>query len=277
MCFADIPRQFSCGDRGRAVASVAGSGEDVGMQSPPYAAICLVTGASSGIGLALVHQLLERGHRVVCIARDRARLESALVDCGEQVYLASVDVTDQASVDRLVVELPAQWQPIEILVANAGSDIGGRVEFVDGNMADWADTIATNVSGVMRICHAFLPSMIERNLGHVVTIGSTAGVNVYVGGAAYAASKYAVRAFTEALRLELKRSPIRITEVLPGTARTGFAAARHRGDSDRAANFYEQLDGTLDAKDVVAAVMYALDQPPHVNIAQILITPTSDK
>jgi NADP-dependent 3-hydroxy acid dehydrogenase YdfG len=98
-----------------------------------------------------------------------------------------------------------------------------------------------------------------------------------VGGAAYAASKYAVRAFTEALRLELKRSPIRITEVLPGTARTGFAAARHRGDSDRAANFYEQLDGTLDAKDVVAAVMYALDQPPHVNIAQILITPTSDK
>lgn len=247
------------------------------MCSQSHAAICLVTGASSGIGLALVHDLLERGHRVVCVARGRARLESALADCGEQVYLASVDVTDQASVDRLVAELPLHWQPIEVLIANAGSDVGGRREFVDGDMTDWADTIATNVSGVMRICHAFLPSMIERNLGHVVTVGSTAGIKAYVGGAAYAASKFAVRAFTETLRLELKNSPIRVTEVLPGTVRTGFAAARHRGDSDRAATFYDQLDGTLDAEDIVAAIMYALDQPPHVNIAQILITPTFGK
>lgn len=243
----------------------------------PTRSTCLVTGASSGIGLALVRQLVERGHRVVCIARNLTRLEAALADCAEQVYLASVDVTDQASVDGLVAELPAQWQPIEVLVANAGSDVGGRREFIDGEMADWADTITTNVSGVMRICHAFLPSMAERNTGHVVTIGSTAGVHTYVGGAAYATSKHAVRAFTDSLRLEFKHSPIRITEVLPGTTRTGFAAARHRGDSDRAATFYEQLDGTLDAEDIVAAILYALDQPPHVNIAQVLITPTFDK
>ena len=247
------------------------------MQSEASAAICLVTGASSGIGLALVHELVERGHRVVCVARDRARLQSALADCGEQVYLASADVTDQASVDRLVAELPQQWQPIDVLVANAGSDVGGRRDFVDGDMADWDNTITTNVSGVMRICHAFLPSMVERDFGHIVTIGSTAGVNAYAGGAAYAASKHAVRAFTESLRLEFKRSAIRITEVQPGTARTGFATARHRGDSDRGTAFYDQLDGTLNAEDVVAAIMYALDQPAHVNIAQLLVTPTFDK
>jgi 3-hydroxy acid dehydrogenase/malonic semialdehyde reductase len=247
------------------------------MQSQAHAAICLVTGASSGIGLALVHGLVERGHRVVCVARNRARLQSALAGCGEQVYLASVDVTDQASVDRLVAELPQQWQPIDVLVANAGSDVGGRRNFVDGDMADWANTITTNVSGVMRICHAFLPSMVERNLGHIVTVGSTAGLKAYVGGAAYAASKHAVRAFTESLRLEFKHSPIRITEVLPGTVRTGFATARHRGDSERATTFYEELDGTLSAEDIVAAILYALDQPSHVNIAQILVTPTYDK
>lgn len=247
------------------------------MQSSPQKAICLVTGASSGIGLALVRVLVERGHRVVCVARNLERLESALADCGEQVWLASVDVADQTAVDRLVAELPQQWQPIDVLVANAGSDVGGRREFLDGDMADWADTITTNVNGVMRICHAFLPSMNERNLGHVVTVGSTAGVKAYAGGAAYTASKHAVRAFTESLRLEFKHSPIRITEVLPGTVRTGFATARHRGDADRAAAFYNQLDGTLDVEDIVAAIIYALDQPPHVNIAQILITPTSDK
>ena len=86
-----------------------------------------------------------------------------------------------------------------------------------------------------------------------------------------------MRAFTESLRLELKRSPIRITEVQPGTVRTGFATARHRGNSDRATAFYEQLDGTLNAEDIVAAIIYALDQPPHVNIAQLLVTPTFDK
>lgn len=247
------------------------------MQSQAHAKICLVTGASSGIGLALVHELVERGHRVVCVARNRARLESALAGCGGQVYLASADVTDQGSVDRFVAELPREWQPIEIVVANAGSDVGGRRAFIDGDMTDWADTITTNVNGVLRVCHAFLPSMVERNLGHVVTVGSTAGFETYMGGAVYSASKHAVRAFTESLRLEFKHSPIRITEVLPGTARTGFAAARHRGDTDRAAAFYDQLEGTLGAEDIVAAIMYALDQPSHVNIAQILVTPTFDK
>lgn len=250
------------------------------MPSQPETAltpISLVTGASSGIGLALVHKLVERGHRVICVARDLARLELALANHGERVFPAAVDVTDQGSVDRFFAKLPQQWQPISLLVANAGSDLGGRREFVDGNMADWAGTIATNVGGVMRICHALLPSMIEKNTGHVVTIGSTAGFETYVGGAAYAASKHAVRAFTDSLRLEFKHSPIRITEILPGTARTGFAAARHSGDTNRAAAFYDGLDGTLNADDIVATILYALDQPPHVNIAQILITPTFDK
>lgn len=247
------------------------------MQSVTSPAICLVTGASSGIGLALVHALVERGHRVVCTARNLARMQEAFASYKEQVYLASVDVTVQASVDQFVADLPQQWQPIDVLVANAGSDVGGRRDFIDGDMADWDNTITTNVSGLMRICHAFLPSMAERNFGHIVNIGSTAGLKAYAGGAAYAASKHAVRAFTESLRLEFKQSAIRITEVQPGTARTGFATARHYGDSDRSTAFYDQLNGTLNAEDVVAAILYALDQPAHVNVAQLLITPTFDK
>lgn len=247
------------------------------MQSEASPAICLVTGASSGIGLALVHALVKRGHRVVCAARNLERMQEALASYSEQVYLAAVDVTDQASVDQLVAALPQQWQPIDVLVANAGSDVGGRQDFVAGDMADWDSTITTNVSGLMRICHAFLPSMAERNSGHVVNIGSTAGLKAYAGGAAYAASKHAVRAFTESLRLEFKHSAVRITEILPGTVRTGFATARHHGDSDRGTAFYDQRDGTLKAEDVVAAILYALDQPEHVNIAQLLVTPTFDK
>ena len=240
-------------------------------------AIALVTGASVGIGRALAEGLLEQGLKVICAARRREKLEEIFAGRGEQALVWPLDVTDGAAVAGLLDALPADWRDIEVLVANAGSDVGGRRAFAAGEMADWASTIETNVTGLIRVCHVVLPGMLARGRGHLVTLGSIAGLSTYADGAVYSASKYAVRAFTEALRQDYKNAPIRITEILPGMVRTGFAEARFRGDAETAAKFYESFPATLAAEDIAAAVHFALAQPPQVNIAQIVVTPTGDK
>ncbi len=243
----------------------------------PDGALCLVTGASRGIGQAVAESLLRKGHRVICAARGRARLEDVFASFGTQALIFPLDVTDAAAVAALPDSLPEGWREIDVLVANAGSDVGGRRNFVEADMADMAATVETNVTGLMRVCHAILPGMQARGRGHLVTLGSIAGLETYASGTAYNASKYAVRAFTQALRKDLKQSPIRITEILPGMVRTGFAEARFHGDAERAKDFYDSFPATLAAEDIAAAVLYALEQPPHVNVAQIVVTPTGDK
>lgn len=240
-------------------------------------AICLVTGASGGIGQAVAESLLHKGFRVICAARRADRMVELFGSFGEQAHIVALDVTDGPAVAGLIDRLPAAWREIEVLVANAGSDIGGRQSFVDTDMGDWASTVEVNVTGVLRVCHAVLPGMQARQRGHIVTLGSIAGLETYASGAVYGASKYAVRAFTQALRKDFKDSPIRITEILPGMVRTGFAEARFHGDATRAEQFYDSFPATLAAEDIAAALLFALEQPPHVNIAQIVVTPTADK
>lgn len=240
-------------------------------------AIALVTGASSGIGLAIARALLDRGMRVIASARGESRLRDAYEDDGEQVLVMPLDVNDGSSVAALVDTLPPAWQEIDVLVANAGSDRGGRRRFDQGRVDDFVHTVDTNVSGVMRVCHAVIPGMLARGRGHVVTIGSTSGLAIYEGGTAYAASKHALHCFTDSLRLDYRESPIRISEVMPGLVRTGFALARNPGDETGARNFYDAAPGTLEPGDIAIAVMFALEQPPQVNIAQILVTPTTNK
>lgn len=240
-------------------------------------ALALVTGASSGIGRAIAEALLERRLRVICTARRRGPLEEAFAARGDQVLILPLDATDGAAVAALPESLPADWREIDVLIANAGSDVGGRRPFDRGEIEDWAGTIETNVTGVIRICHALLPGMLARGHGHLVTLGSTAGLQSSAEHAIYSTSKHAVHAFTDLLRKDYKRAPLRITEVMPGMVRTGFAAARHRGDADKAEAFYQSWPAVLEARDIAAATLFALEQPPHVNIAQILVTPTGDK
>ena len=240
-------------------------------------AVALVTGASSGIGRAVVEALVREGLRVICAARGEARLLELCSDHPDQTRAVVLDVTDATAVADMLEILPEDWRTIDILVANAGSDVGGRRAFHEGEMADWASTIETNVTGVMRLCHALLPGMLERQRGHLVVLGSIAGLNAYAGGAVYGASKYAVRAFTEALRKDYKNAPIRITEILPGLVRTGFAAARFKGDAEMGEAFYDSYPATMEADEVATSVMFALAQPPGVNIAQIVVVPTGDK
>ena len=239
--------------------------------------IALITGASRGLGLATADRLLERGLKVIFAARHKSQLDALCAERGANAHPLALDVTDEAAVAGLLDTLPATWREIDILVANAGSDVGGRQRFDKGDLSDWISTVETNVIGVLGVCHAVLPGMLTRGRGHIVTLGSVAGLSTYAGGTIYSATKYAVRAFTEALRKDYKHDPIRITEILPGLARTGFAAVRYRGDEARAAAYYGSSPGALEAEDIAAAVLFALSQPQRVNIAQVVVTPTGDK
>ena len=239
-------------------------------------AVALVTGASSGIGRAVAEDLLAREIKVVCAGRRLALLQDLFGEHAGALPF-QLDVTDAVAVAGLTGALPEDFAAIDILVASAGHDVGGRRRFDEGGMADWAAIIDANVTGLLRCCHAVIPGMLARGRGHIVTLGSVAGLRTYRGGAIYAPSKFAVRAFTEALRHDYKNDPVRITEVLPGLVRTGFAAARHRGDADKADAFYESFPAALSAGDIAAAVLFALEQPLQVNVAQIVVTPTGDK
>ncbi len=240
-------------------------------------AVALVTGASNGIGRAVAEGLLSRGLRVIATARGEARLRDLCSEWPDRAYPLVLDVSDATAMAGLIDALPAELSEVDILVANAGSDVGGRRRFDQGAMADWAATVETNVTGLMRACHAVLPGMLARGRGHLVTLGSVAGLSTYESGSVYSATKYAVRAFTESLRKDYLTDPIRITEILPGLVRTGFAEARHRGDSAKAAAFYDGAPATITAEDIAAAVFFALEQPAEVNIAQIVVTPTGNK
>lgn len=240
-------------------------------------AIALVTGATSGIGAAIAEDLISAGLKVICLGRRESKLQELFAGHEAQAHCLVIDVTDPEFANKLSTGLPDGWGEIDVLVASAGSDVGGRRPFTDGEVDDWTRTIDVNVNGVVRSCHAVLPGMLERGRGHVVTIGSVAGLYTYPGGSIYAPSKHAVHAFADSLRQDYTKEPVRITEILPGMVKTGFAEARHKGDTVTAEAFYDSYPAYLSAEDISAAVMFALNQPDHINIAQIVVTPTGFK
>jgi len=238
-------------------------------------AIALITGASSGIGAALALTLAARGVRVIATARKSQRLAKLAARHGKAILPLALDVTDAKASAGIMKALPAKWRAVDILVNNAGSDVGGRRRFDEGGIADWASTIETNVAGLMRMTHAVLPGMLARGRGHIVNLGSVAGLRPMAASVAYNTSKAAVHMFSDSLRSDLKGSPLRVSEIMPGTVRTGFAEARWRGDKATAERFYASFEALLTVEDVVRAVVFALEQPPHVVVAQLLLLPIS--
>ncbi len=239
-------------------------------------AVALVTGASAGIGAATARALAARGARVVCASRNKARLDELVAELGVGAHAMELDVADPASAESLIARLPEALRAIDILVANAGHDLGGRRRFDEGTAAEWASIVETNVTGMIRTCHAVVPGMVARGRGHVVTLGSIAGLGTYKGGTIYNASKFAVHGFTEALRKDYGDSNLRVTEILPGLTRTEFAATRHRGDSAKGTAFYDSFAEVLEPDDIARAIVYALDQPARVTIAQMVVTPSHE-
>ena len=238
-------------------------------------AVALVTGASAGIGAAIAETLIAKGCRVICMARRKDRLDALATRLGPDCYPFALDVTDGRAMAGICENLPEDWRDIDILINNAGHDVGGRTRFEDGAMEDWAAIIETNITGLMRVSHGVIPGMAARGRGHIINLGSISGIASYPEGSVYSASKFAVHGFSNSLRLDFAGSGIRVTEILPGTARTEFGETRWRGDKDHATSFYDSLGTVLTAEDVAACVVFALEQPPHVVIAQLVVVPTS--
>jgi len=232
----------------------------------------LVTGASSGIGEAVAHAAASAGARLLLWARRADRLEAvaeALRAGGTEVQTAVVDVRDPAAVEQALSEWNA---PIDVLVNNAG--LSRTMAPVHGHaLSDIDDMLDTNVKGLVYVTRAVLPGMLARNSGHIVNIGSTAGWGVYTGGVVYCASKHAVHALSEGLKMDVHGTPLRVTNIAPGLVETEFSLVRFHGDAARAEKVYADTT-PLTAADVADAVLYALTRPPHVNIADITLMPT---
>jgi 3-hydroxy acid dehydrogenase/malonic semialdehyde reductase len=237
--------------------------------------IALVSGASSGIGRAIATALLSAGARVVLAGRNEAALEQAAARHGSRAHVLPLDVTDYAAVDALAESLPVEFRSLDLLVNNAGHDVGGRTPFHQGRTEDWTSIIETNVSGLMRVTHAVLPGMIARGRGDIVNIGSINALRVIPEMVAYGASKAAVHAFSDGLRGDLASTPIRVIEILPGLVETDIVVRRFRGDQARAKAYYESFGMALKPEDIAAGILYAVSQPPHITVAQLTILPTN--
>ena len=236
--------------------------------------VALVTGASAGIGAEICRTLVASGHRVIAAARNRGNLDALAGELGENLAPLVLDVTDADAVAALVQNLPPGFEKVDILVNNAGHDSGGRRLFDEGSAEQWCDIMETNVQGLIRVTHALVGGMLQRGHGHIINLGSIAGLRPYATGTAYVASKYAVHGLSETLRLDYAGRGIRITEIMPGLVRSGFAEQR-LGNADEAREFYDSFAACLRPEDVAATVAFAIAQPRHVEIAQLVVLPVS--
>jgi NADP-dependent 3-hydroxy acid dehydrogenase YdfG len=226
----------------------------------------VVTGASSGIGAATARSLADAGFEVVVAARRIERCKELAIEIGGRAL--RLDVTDPDSVAELAAELPE----LSVLVNNAGGALGLE-PVAEADEENWRAMYETNVMGVMRVTKALLPALERNGGGHVVVIGSIAGVEVYPGGGGYTAAKHAANAVVRTLRLELLGKPIRVTEVAPGMVETEFSLVRFGGDQAKADEVYEDTR-PLTGEDVADAITYVVTRPPHIDIDYISIKPT---
>jgi 3-hydroxy acid dehydrogenase/malonic semialdehyde reductase len=235
----------------------------------------LVTGAAGGIGSAIATSLVATGRRVVLADLDGAAAARLAEQLGPAAWPLRLDVTDDDAVDRLPEAIPEGFGPIDILINNAGHDIGGRTRFDLGPADDWSSIIDTNLTGLMRVTRSLLPGMVERNAGDIVNMSSISAIRLVPDMAAYTASKAGIRAFTDILRADLAETALRVTEILPGLTRTGIILKRHRGDRKLEQEYFERFKIALEPADIARAVLFALDQPPHMQIAQMFILPVN--
>jgi NADP-dependent 3-hydroxy acid dehydrogenase YdfG len=240
--------------------------------------VAIVTGASSGIGEATALALAAEGAMVAIAARRSDRLEALakrITDQGGTALPITADVSDEAQVNDVVKQTQAKFGRVDILVNNAGVMLLGMID--GANTEDWRRMVNLNVLGLMYATHAVLPLMKAQGIGHIVNISSVAGRVANAGSGVYNATKWAVGAFSEALRKEVYQHNIRVTIIEPGLVATELP--HHITDTaakDRAADFYGSLKN-LESEDIANAIAYAVTQPPHVNVNEILIRPTEQE
>lgn len=235
--------------------------------------IALVTGASSGFGLAISERLIEAGYRVIAAARRADRLQALAERFPSQVLPLVLDVSQLDAIGPALASLPADWATVELLVNNAGLALGlGPAH--QASLADWQTMINTNCLGLAAVTHAVLPGMVARRSGLVVNIGSIAASYAYPGGNAYGASKAFVHQFSQNLRADLLGSGVRTCCIEPGLAGgSEFSNVRFKGDDAKAASVYQHTEPLLPA-DIAETVAWVAQLPRHVNINVIEMMPT---
>ena len=233
--------------------------------------IVLITGASAGFGAAMARSFVHAGHSVIATARRKDKLNALAQELGDKLLPIELDVTDAAAVAALPAQLPAAWAAVDVLVNNAGLALGlGPAQTAD--LAQWDTMIDTNCKGLVHVTRAFLPGMVERQRGHVINLGSTAGNWPYAGGNVYGASKAFVKQFSRNLRTDLFGTPLRVTNIEPGLCGgTEFSNVRF-GDADKAAKVYEGVD-FITPEDIANTVLWVAQAPKHMNVNSIEIMP----
>ncbi len=238
----------------------------------------LITGATSGIGEATARAYAAVGDKLIITGRRGDRLhalkEELEATYGVEVCVAVFDVREQAVCEAAIEALPEEFRRIDVLVNNAGL-AAGLEHLNEGNPEDWNAMIDTNIKGLLYISRVVVNLMVESGIrGHVVNIGSIAGTQVYENGNVYCATKHAVHALSQGMRIDFLRQGIRVTEIRPGMVETEFSVVRFHGDKQRADGVYAGLQ-PLTGKDVAEAVVWATSQPDHVHINEIVLTPTA--
>lgn len=238
--------------------------------------IVFITGATSGIGEATARVLSREGYKLVLCGRraDRLKtLEKSLAQNEDMVHTLTFDVRDRAAVEEAYASLPEALKPIDILINNAGN-AHGLDAIHTGNVDDWDAMLDINVKGLLYVSKVIIPGMITNGSGHIINIGSIAGKEVYPQGNVYCASKYAVDALTQGMRIDLNAHNIKVSAINPGMVETEFSLVRFKGDAEKAQKVYEGLK-PLTAADVAEVISFVLSRPAHVNIADLLLLPTA--
>ncbi len=235
----------------------------------------LITGASSGIGKATAEKFAREGLRLILCGRRQDRLDELSAELGKitEVHCLNFDVRDKEAVFLAIGSLPSEFSRIDILVNNAGN-AHGLDPIAEGNLEDWDAMLDINVKGLLYVTKAVLPQMTERKAGHILHIGSTAGKEVYPNGNVYCASKHAVDAINQGMRMDLNAYGIRVGAINPGLVETEFSKVRFKGDEERAGKVYQGYQPLL-PEDIADILYFAVSRPAHVNIADLVVMPTA--
>ena len=234
-----------------------------------------ITGATSGIGEGCARKFAAMGSNLILNGRNTEKLESLkkeLTTQGVEVLTLPFDVRDRKAMQQAVDSLQDQWKHVDVLINNAGLVIGMDKEH-EGSLDEWDIVIDTNIKALLAMTRLIVPGMVERSCGHVINIGSIAGDAAYAGGSVYCATKAAVKALSDGLRIDLVDTPVRVTNIKPGMVETNFSVIRFRGDQDKADAVYKGIR-PLTGDDIADVVYYAASAPAHVQIAEVLVMPT---
>jgi NADP-dependent 3-hydroxy acid dehydrogenase YdfG len=239
--------------------------------------IVLISGATAGIGQACACEFAKKGYSLILTGRRKSRLDDLKSKLEElysvKVHTLNFDIRNQKEVAAAIASLPEDFRSVDILVNNAGLAAG--VNPIDkGDLADWEQMIDTNVKGLLYLSKEIIPIFKGKNTGHIINIGSIAGKMAYPNGNVYCATKSAVQALTEGMRIDLLPYGIKVSQVAPGAVETEFSVVRLKGDAQAAKNVYKGYQ-PLVAEDIANVVAYISDLPPHMNINDILVMPTA--